>query len=241
MARNEIPTDLVALRSAAVKLLDTVEDCCLADGLLPSRSTEAWTACLEVGDVLHDFDEALSKLQPWSDVSKDYEACFVLPDSKETADSHRACRLFREALWNLSCAGFEKSYDVGEAVPAKVDADIIKKLKHGIRLLERFGPEKPAKTRKRGTKAAKSRKIDVAITIKTREPWLSEADVAKRAHCDPSYLSRNEEYKKMAALAERALDRQRKAGEYDKRTGQHHAVDDHDHVAEVDTRLDAES
>lgn len=109
-------------------------------------------------------------------------------------------------------------------------------------------PRKQTTTgRKRRTKAKGSRKLDVAKAIKTQNPELSPADVAKKARCSRSYLSRNKEYRKWARTVEEVAT---SAGtnaakptqsQYDARTGELQLVDDHDHVAEVDERLDSES
>jgi hypothetical protein len=77
---------------------------------------------------------------------------------------------------------------------------------------------------KRGTKKTKTRKIDVAITLVVRNPELDDAEIARRAHCDRSYLTKNKDYQQNAAMARRAMARlpAQQRAEYDARSGQAH-------------------
>jgi len=77
---------------------------------------------------------------------------------------------------------------------------------------------------KRGTKASRTRKTDVAITIIVRNPELDDAAVARQAGCHPSLLTKSKEYQNNADMARRALGRalvhqQRQSG-FDSRTGE---------------------
>lgn len=82
--------------------------------------------------------------------------------------------------------------------------------------------------RKRGTKKTKSRKIDVAITLVIRNPELDDAEIARRAHCDRSYLTRSREYQNHAEMARRAMVRQQKHSQYDARSRQVHPTAEDD-------------
>jgi hypothetical protein len=75
---------------------------------------------------------------------------------------------------------------------------------------------------KRGTKKTKTRKIDVAITLVVRNPELDDAEIARRARCDRSYLTKNKEYQRNADMARRAMVRQQNQAKYDARSGQAH-------------------
>jgi hypothetical protein len=81
-----------------------------------------------------------------------------------------------------------------------------------------------ASGRKRGTKITQSRKIDVAITLVVRNPELDDAEIARRTPCDPSYLSRSEEYQHNADMARKALVRQQRHAAYDARSGETHPL-----------------
>jgi AraC-like DNA-binding protein len=78
---------------------------------------------------------------------------------------------------------------------------------------------------KRGTKATKTRKIDVAITLVVRNPELDDAEIARRAKCSRSYLAKNKEYQNNATMARRAYARQQRHSAYNARTGETEAVD----------------
>ena len=77
---------------------------------------------------------------------------------------------------------------------------------------------------KRGTKKTKNRKIDVAITLIVRNPELSDAAIAREAHCNRSYLTKSREYQNHANMARRAMARLPKSerAAYDARTRQVH-------------------
>lgn len=83
------------------------------------------------------------------------------------------------------------------------------------------------KTGGRGrAKGSGPRKVVVAITEVVRHPELPDAEIARRAGCDRSYLSRSTEYQKNADMARRALARQQRHAEYDRRSGELHPVDE---------------
>jgi hypothetical protein len=65
-----------------------------------------------------------------------------------------------------------------------------------------------------------ARKIDIAITIIVREPDLVDAEVARRAGCSSSYLTKSKEYQRNADMARRALERVpgKDRAQYDVRT-----------------------
>jgi len=73
----------------------------------------------------------------------------------------------------------------------------------------------------------KPRKVDLAITALWRNPGLSDAEIAHIAKCDPSYLSRSEEFQASAlkARAAAASIKQPTKAEFNLRTGEHEIVD----------------
>jgi len=86
---------------------------------------------------------------------------------------------------------------------------------------------KEKKTReRRGKKSPGPSKLDVAITEVVRHPELTDAAIARQAGCSRSYLSRSKAYQKNADLARRALARQQRKAEYDKRSGTLHPIDE---------------
>jgi hypothetical protein len=79
---------------------------------------------------------------------------------------------------------------------------------------------------KRGTKSAKTRKIDVAITLIVRDPELPDAEIARRAKCTPGYLSKSTDYQRNASVARAALVRAQRSVTFNQRTCEHEALDD---------------
>ena len=62
--------------------------------------------------------------------------------SQEHTDITQGVSRLRNAHDALMTAGFGKGYSWGEKVPVRIDSDVLKKLKHGAELLERFSPTK---------------------------------------------------------------------------------------------------
>ena len=166
------------------------------------------------------------------DLTKPIPDARPMLDGDEFLDADEAWELLNGVYLDLTTAGFQRH---DETTPLKVEAEVVKRLRRGIELLDQFeehqAGDKPDKAPavedqgrkgKRGTKKTKTRKIDVAITLVVRTPELDDAEIARQARCTRSYLSRNKEYQRHADMARQAAARQQRTTVYDARSGQVH-------------------
>jgi hypothetical protein len=134
-------THLRAIRKAAVDLLETIAKWRLLDGDLDPRLDAAHFCHSAVGGRVIVLGEALGE---WGQLPPKEPTPFLFTNEAEmfqgteAIDAGGAWSVIFQAYWDLVCAKFSGGHTHGDVVPVKVGSSVVRRLEHGITLLDRF-------------------------------------------------------------------------------------------------------